>query len=283
MIISVALYLLVKILGAFVALALTPFFLLAHTFSELRFALAALICRIQVQRCVKGPYVLLYQNVVGGYHPNQDIEDAWRDLGALLTTTAPQIAWSLVPSFRLCYDDQFSKPFGETCRSSLGYIVAKDCGDPEATTAAWRSLFNFSSGSRARMSPVKVDFLPRGDCLAVFFPHQGRLSHSIAVGRLLLWSWCRQNTAFIVPSPKTTSTAAAGRPGKQIFPDLSEDKSDGITIDDCGYASAQKIPGIMQICDPASRTLSFLLHLEERTTMLPFDLKSACRPWKIED
>jgi len=259
MIVSVALDLFVKILGAFVAFALKPFLLLAQKFSELRLALAALICRIHVERCVMGPYVLLYQNVVGGYHPNQDIEDAWRDLHSLLNITAPHISWSLAPSFRLCYDDQFSKPFGETCRSSLGYIVAKNCGDPEATAAAWRSLFNLSSNSQEHMAPVKVDFLPQGECLAVFFPHKGRLSHSIAVGRLILWSWCRQNTAFIVSSQDTTTA-----------------------VGDCGYAAAQKTPGIMQICDPASRTLSFLLHLEERNTMLPFDLKSACRPWKID-
>ncbi|KAH7619908.1 hypothetical protein NADE_008185 [Nannochloris sp. 'desiccata'] len=279
MAVSVVLGLPVRILGAFVACALAPFLLLAQKFSELRLALAALICRIQVQRCVMGPYVLLYQNVVGGYHPNQDIEDAWRDLHSQLTTRAPHIAWSLAPSFRLCYDDQFAKPFGETCRSSLGYIVAKNCRDPEATAAAWRSLFTFSSDWQGHISPVKVDFLPRGECLAAFFPHQGRLSHSIAVGRLLLWSWCRQNTAFIVPSPKT----ATARPSKTNFPNLNKDEGDGIVIDDFGYATAQKIPGIMQICDPASRTLSFLLPLEERNTMLPFDLKSACRPWKIED
>jgi hypothetical protein len=61
MISSVALDFPVRILGAFVALALAPILLLAEKYLELRLALAALICRIQVQRCVMGPYVLVYQ------------------------------------------------------------------------------------------------------------------------------------------------------------------------------------------------------------------------------
>jgi hypothetical protein len=266
----------VRVLGALAALALSPLFLLifaAERILELRVALAAFLCKIHVQKRVMGPYVVVYQNVVGGYHPNQDIEDAWHDLNSLLSATAPEIKWPLTPSFRLCYDDQFCKPFGETCRSSLGYIVSQNCGDPEATAAAWRSHF-YSSDSKAgkAAAQLKIDFLPRGECLAAFFPHQGRLSHAIAVGRLLLWSWCRLNTAFIVPKTSSSAAPEASQP--------ASGKKDSSLIDECSYAATQKIPGIMQICDPASRTLSFLLPLEERKTMLPFDLKTACRPWK---
>lgn len=213
--------------------------------------------------------------MVGGYHPNQDIEDAWRDLHSILTTTAPHLQWSSTPSFRICYDDQFSKPFGETCRSSLGYVVSKNCGDPKAVTAAWKSLFEVSeiSGSRSPLPRVKVDFLPRGECLAAFFPHRGRLSHSIAVGRLLLWSWIRQNTSFIVPTSSSLSSSFENN--------SSEEVEDAVCFNACGAIAAQKVPGIMQICDPTSQRLSFILPLGERETMLPFDLKQACRPWKI--
>jgi hypothetical protein len=217
---------------------------------------------------------------VGGYHPNQDIEDAWRDLNHLLKTTAPQFPWPLAPSFRLCYDDQFSKPFGETCRSSLGYIVATNCGDPEATAAAWRSLFDSDAAKNSHLR-CKVDFLPRGECLAAFFPHQGRLSHYIAVGRLILWSWCRLNTSFVLPS----SSPAVRQLGKNRKKQNSKgfEENGEVPIDDYGYAAAQaKIPGIMQICDPASRKLSFILPLEGRKSMLPFNLKSACRPWQVD-
>lgn len=71
---------------------------------------------------------LTMKNVIGGYHPNEDSEEAWEGLNRDLAAAAPEVPWARLPSFRMCYDDPFSVPFGETCRSSIGYIVSKTCG-----------------------------------------------------------------------------------------------------------------------------------------------------------
>ena len=65
---------------------------------------------------------------MGGYHPNEVSQEAWEGLKRALAVAAPEVHWSRLPSFRLCYDDPFSVPFGETCRSSIGYIISKNCG-----------------------------------------------------------------------------------------------------------------------------------------------------------
>lgn len=66
--------------------------------------------------------------MVGGYHPNCDSEEAWQAVRVAATSAAPAVRWAALPTFRLTFDDPFSKPFGETCRSSVGFVVAQGCG-----------------------------------------------------------------------------------------------------------------------------------------------------------
>ena len=96
----------------------------------LSYGLAALICRLSVRRRKAGPYVLLYRNILGGYHPNIDTDGAWAELTSTVAAAAPEVAWARTPTFRLCYDDQMGRP-QEICRSSIGFIVGGECGERE--------------------------------------------------------------------------------------------------------------------------------------------------------
>ena len=118
-----------------------------------------------------------------------------------------------------------------------------------------------SSGDDSKPTSLHVDYLPRGECLVIELPHYGPLSHGIALARVLLWSWCRLNTTFI-------SHPSLGFTSKAKKSDLcnSNESSDPF---DCTNVR-QKVPGLMQICDPVGHTITFLLPLEERKTMLPF-------------
>ena len=207
---------------------------------------------------------------MGGYHPNSDSDEAWDDLQLTVAARAPEFPWHRLPTFRLCFDDQFSKPFGETCRSSIGWIVAQNCSDPNSVAQAWRKhpLVSISptpvgSGIPPKCgAALKVDYFPAGEALVAEFPHYGRLSHCIAVGRVLLWNWCRLNTTFIA--------------GKSRRYWLGNGTYEVLPPSPC----TQKVPGVMQMCDPVKKTVLFVVPLEERSFMLPFDLKEACRPWK---
>lgn len=88
---------------------------------------------------------------------------------------------------------------------------------------------------------LRTDYLPAGEFLVVEMPYCGYISHCIALGRLLLWSWCLKDSAFAVP-------AGEG-----------------------GWAHPEgKVPGVLQICDPVTHTLTLAVTLEGRDTMLPF-------------
>ena len=129
---------------------------------------------------------------------------------------------------------------------------------------AWKS-HKLAQSSKTDDPCLKVDYFPRGECFTAEFPHYGRLTHDIAVGRLLLWSWCHQNSAFLPPSKF------------KIF----RDNSSTWSSETQSLLTVQKVPEVLQICDPAgAHTVTFALPLEERKTMLPFELKDACRPWK---
>lgn len=106
--------------------------------------------------------------------------------------------------------------------------------------AAWRA-HPVASPATPASRRLSVDYLPAGDYLVVEMPYCGYVSHCIALGRLLLWSWSLKETAFALPSGE----------GAWAHPD-------------------GKVPGVLQICDSGTHTLTLAVALEGRDTMLPF-------------
>lgn len=142
--------------------------------------------------------------IPGGYHPNCDVHDYWEELEETVQQAAPAVRWGRLPTFRLCYDDQFGKPFGETCRSSIGWVVSSGCvgefrvlgflgggsaahasielppsADPAAEAAAWRRH------PLVAQHGLRVGIFPRCACFATELPHCGPMSHGVALARVL--------------------------------------------------------------------------------------------------
>ena len=85
---------------------------------------------------------------------------------------------------------------------------------------------------------VKVGVFPACRCEVAELPLCGPLSHGVALARVLL---------------RFVALTRAG-------------------------ALSCAVPGVMQICDPAGRKITFLCPQEKRQDMLVFALQDACRP-----
>lgn len=146
---------------------------------ELYYGILTLFTPVKVRKTNIGPLVFLYINKTGGgIHPNIDIQEAWEHIHA----QAPHLV--SFPRFRITYDDQFNRPFGETCRSSLGYIVSTN---NESNVHEWKRHPLVTSHT------FRVGYFPANYCCMIAeFPYCGHVSHAIALVKIMLWQVYKQ-------------------------------------------------------------------------------------------